>query len=107
MPDDVIQMELSSPESEETRYIRSIKEALAKLPAEKGDRVCVTFKLSRDRHGQLLAACAKQGITMTDLLTLYIDHILPKLQRAHPTTVPGYEPDKRTKPPAWAVRRHS
>jgi hypothetical protein len=62
---------------------------------EKGDRLCMTFKISRDRHGELLAQVAKHGMTVTDILTLHIDQIIPVLEKAKPVDVPGYKKDKR------------
>ena len=53
------------------------------------------MKLSRDRHGKLLAAVDRHGMTITDLLVHYIDQVLPVLQRAKPVDVPGYKKDKR------------
>jgi hypothetical protein len=66
---------------------------------ERGDRLCFTFKLSRDRHGKLLAAASKHGLTVTDILTAHVDQILPALLRAKPVEVPGFKRDLRTRLP--------
>jgi hypothetical protein len=54
--------------------------------------------MTGERHGRLLAAVDKHGMTITDLLTQYIDQVLPVIQRAKPVEVTGYRTDKRTKP---------
>lgn len=99
MSDLVRQLELPSDDSEETRYVKRLKESLAAQPEERGDRLCFTFKLSRDRHGKLLAAVSKHGLTVTDILTAHVDQIIPVLLKAKPVEVPGYKRDLRTKPP--------
>ena len=93
------QLQLPTPYTEETQYVKHLKEILAAAPEEKGDKICVTFKLSRDRHGELLRAVSNHGMTVTDILTLHIDQIIPVLQKAKPVDVAGYKRDKRTKPP--------
>jgi len=89
------QLQLPTEHSEETLFIKRMKETLAAAPVEKGDRLCMTFKISRDRHGELLAQVAKHGMTVTDILTLHIDQIIPVLEKAKPVDVPGYKKDKR------------
>lgn len=91
------QLQFESEDSPETVTIRSMKEMLAKRPDPRGDKLMATFKISRDRHGELLAAVDRHGMTVTDVLTVYIDQIIPVLQRAKPIDVPGYIVDKRTK----------
>lgn len=93
----VQQLELPNEASEETLYVKRLKETLAANPDEKGDRLCVTFKLNRARRGAFLAALVKHGMTLTDVLTHHIDQILPVLQKAVPVDVPGYKKDLRTK----------
>jgi hypothetical protein len=107
MPNLLEQLTLPTDYSQETLYVKRMKETLAALPEEKGDRICVTFKLSRDRHGELLAQAARHGLTVTDLLTLHIDQIVPVLQKAKPIEVPGYKPDGRTQIPAWKRGRRA
>jgi hypothetical protein len=89
------QLQLPTEHSEETLFIKRMKETLAAAPVEKGDRLCMTFKISRDRHGELLAQVAKHAMTVTDILTLHIDQIIPVLEKAKPVDVPGYKKDKR------------
>jgi hypothetical protein len=89
------QLQLPTEHSEETLFIKRMKETLAAAPVEKGDRLCMTFKISRDRHGELLAQVAKHGMTVTDILTLHIDQIIPVLEKAKPVDVPGSKKDKR------------
>lgn len=98
MADLLKQLELPSEFSEETLYVKRLKETLAAHREERGNKFSYTMKLSRDRHGKLLAAVDKHGMTITDLLTHYIDQMLPVLQRARPVDVLGYKKDKRTKP---------
>jgi hypothetical protein len=92
------QLELPTEYTEETLYVKRLKETLAAHPDEKGDKLSYTMKISRDRHGAILAAAAKHGLTVTDILTLHIDQILPVLQKARPVDVPGYKKDLRTRP---------
>jgi hypothetical protein len=49
-----------------------------------------------------MADAAKHGMTMTDLLTLHIEQIIPVLQKAKPIDVPGYKHDKRAAGPRRA-----
>jgi hypothetical protein len=90
------QLAFPSEESKETVYVRRMKETLAAHPDPRGKKLTQNFKISADRHGELLAAVAKHGMTVTDVLTLYIDQVLPILQHAVPVEVPGYTLDKRT-----------
>jgi hypothetical protein len=99
MSDLVHQLELPSDHSAETLYVKRLKEMLAAQGDERGDRLCFTFKLSRDRHGKLLAAASKHGLTVTDILTAHVDQILPVLLKARPVEVPGFKRDLRTRPP--------
>jgi hypothetical protein len=92
------QLELPSEHTEETLWVKRLKEHLAAHPDERGNKVCYTIKMTRERHGRLLAAVDRHGMTITDLLTQYIDQVLPVMQRAKPVEVPGYKKDKRTKP---------
>ncbi len=82
----------------ETDIVLGMKLALIANPEPKGDRLCFTFKLSRDRHAKLLAAADKHDMTLTDLFRLHVDRLLPVLQKATPVDVPGYKKDGRTKP---------
>ncbi len=96
MNDLIDNFNLPSDNSESTLYVRRLKETLAAYPAQRGNKLSYTMKISRDRHGKLLAAVTKHGMTITDLLTDYIDRVLPVLQRADPVDVPGYRLDHRT-----------
>ena len=103
----VEQLQLPTEYSAETLYIKEMKEILAAAPEEKGDRLCMTFKISRDRHAELLKAVGRHDMTITDILTLHIDRIIPVLQKAKkverarlqerqaPTTGEGREEAKR------------
>lgn len=94
----VEQLQLPTEYSAETLYIKEMKEILAAAPEEKGDRLCMTFKISRDRHAELLKAVGRHDMTITDILTLHIDRIIPVLQKAKKVNVPGYKKDRRLRP---------
>ena len=98
MSDLVQQLELPSDYSAETLHVKRMKEQLVAYPKERGDQVCFTFKMSRARHAQLLAVVDRHDMTITDVLTLHVDQILPVLQKAKKVIVPGYSKDKRTNP---------
>ena len=93
-----LQLELPQENAEDTEYVRRLKQTVVASGELKGNRACVTFKIDRQRHAELLRLCSKHGITMTDLLTVHIDRIMPILSRATPVEVPGYKVDKRTRP---------
>jgi hypothetical protein len=93
------QFELPIEFAEETLQVRRLKEMLANAPRDRGDRLCCTFKMTRERHGRFLAAAYKHGMTATDLFTLFVDQITPVLLKATPLEVPGYRRDLRTKLP--------
>jgi len=97
MSEFIRQLSFSSDDSEETKFVRRMKEVLAAHPDPRGDKLVATFKVSRDRHGELMAAVDKHGMTITDVLTFLIDQVTPMLQRAKPVEVRGYTLDKRTK----------
>lgn len=96
--DPVMQLELPSEHSAETLYVKRLKEMLAAQSEDRGAKRCFTFKLSDDRHGKLLAAVSKHGLTVTDLLLAHIDQVLPVLLKAKPVDVPGFKRDLRTTP---------
>jgi antitoxin component of RelBE/YafQ-DinJ toxin-antitoxin module len=100
MPDEPLNpMRLPTEHSEETLYIKRMKEALVTAPKEKGDRMCVTFKLDYYTLVKFRAAVTKHGMTMTDILTFHINQIIPVLGKAEPIEVSGYKRDRRTRPP--------
>lgn len=99
MSDLLKQLELPSEHTEETLHVKRMKETLAGMPESRGDRISVVFKMRRDLHGQALAALVKHGMTMTDVLNLHIEQLLPVLQRAKAIEVPGYKRDMRTRAP--------
>ena len=92
------QIILPSGHTDETLYVQRLKETLALRPSEPGKKFSFTMKLTRDRHGKLMAAVSKHGMTITDLLTPYIDAVTPILEQAVPVDVPGFKRDMRTKP---------
>jgi hypothetical protein len=98
------QLTLPSDHSEDTLFVKRLKESLAGNPQQRGDKLSYTMKISRDRHGKLLAAANKHGMTVTDLLIQYIDQVVPVLQRAMPVDVPGYVQDRRTRAALDKVR---
>ena len=85
------------PAEERIAWIRRERSAFCPLSTNYPDSM--TFKLSRDRHGKLLAAVSKHGLTVTDILTAHVDQIIPVLLKAKPVEVPGYKRDLRTKIP--------
>ena len=91
------QLAFESEESPETVTVRGMKEMLAKQPDPRGRKEILTMKISSDRKGELMSAVDKHGMTITDVLTIYIDQIIPVLQRAKPVEVPGYSQDQRIK----------
>lgn len=93
------QFELPIEYAEETLRVRRLKQQLADAGEDRGDRLCVTFKMGRERHGRFLAAVVKHGMTATDLFNLFVDEITPVLLKATPMEVPGYKKDLRTKMP--------
>lgn len=103
MEDQLNLLELPAEQSPETLYVQRLKEAVAGRGNEKkGDKLSFTMKMARNQHGALLAACARHGITITDLLTMHVEQILPVLQKARVVDVPGLKRDLRTTP----ARRH-
>ena len=88
-------LDLPTDLSEETLYVKRLKQTLAAQQDKRGDKLCYTMKMSRDRHGELLAAVDRHGMTITDLLVSYIDQVIPVLQKAKPLNVPGYKLDNR------------
>jgi hypothetical protein len=95
MNDLIEQLSLPSNSQESTLYVKRLKETLAAYPNERGNKLSYTMKISRDRHGKILGAAAKHGMTVTDLITGFIDRVLPVLQQADPVEVPGYRLDHR------------
>jgi hypothetical protein len=83
--------------TDETEFVRLLKEAVVAKGALKGNRRSVTFKLDYQVHAALMGICDDHGITMTDLFTDYVDQAIPVLRKAAKVDVPGYKADKRTK----------
>ena len=55
MSEFIRQLSFSSDDSEETKFVRRMKEVLAAHPDPRGDKLVATFKVSRDRrrtHGR-------------------------------------------------------
>jgi hypothetical protein len=75
-----------------------MKERVAAQGDEKGDKVSFTMKMTRSRHALLLKYCRQQGITITDLLTVYVDDVLPVLMKAVPVEVPATRPTSAQNP---------
>ena len=89
------QLELPSDYEAETRYVIQMKEKLAAQPENREVKATMVYKLPRELRGLFMAAVAKHGLTMTDVITLHIRQIIPVLQKARPVEVPGYAQDKR------------
>jgi len=89
------QLELPSDYEAETRYVIQMKEKLAAQPENREVKATMVYKLPRELRGLFMAAVAKHGLTMTDVITLHIRQIIPVLQKARQVEVPGYAQDKR------------
>jgi hypothetical protein len=91
----VEQLELPGEYEAETRYVVQMKQRLAAKPDNKEVKASMVYKLPRELRGRFMAAVAKHGLTMTDVLTLHIENIIPVLQKATPKEVEGFTPDRR------------
>jgi hypothetical protein len=58
--------------------------------------------MTRARYGRFLSVLKPHGVTMTDLFTLYIEQIIPILEKARPVEVASFVPDdRRSGRPKW------
>jgi hypothetical protein len=78
---------------------RMVREILArrKLGRNKGGKVLFYMKMPAALKVGLREAAIKLGVTMTEIVTWHLEHLLPILEAAEPVDVPGWKEYVRRK----------
>jgi hypothetical protein len=71
-------------QEEATLYVDRMKKAITSS-ARKPYPACLTFTINYELRDSLRAAAAKHRMTMTQVLTYYIERVIPVLEKADAT----------------------
>jgi hypothetical protein len=93
--------------SPETLYVRSLKEQWAKRGNRRVKGGSVVFRLDEEMRERFTKAVHSHQMSMTEVLTMYIEEVVPLFEKAKFITVDGYKPAKtgyRSKKPRTEAR---
>jgi hypothetical protein len=97
MPNFIPGFESPEAPSPETMYVRSLKEKWANredFRPEHGTRM-VNFNVDATTRRRFTEALRSHGMSLTEVLTMVIEDLVPLFEKARPVTVDGYRPATR------------